>query len=234
MHPHRVHCLVIDGVVDSKDYYSSMLGEELVDADSIMDKFAEYCYAAGPETCAMFTGKSPSDITSAINKVVADLYKAPLVAHMSDIEPPEILTHSDLMRYVFRTLYTPYQSFPELAEIFADLRAKNGSLLGHWKRRNPTSSCPSAECRREGPYGPDCLDPSGLVEEAGAAVACTDGIHGRDLTKEQVRSQVKVFMGKSRWIGGTYASIFSGLCNNWKARAACKFDGMCVRVYSNF
>jgi len=49
MQPYRVECVVFDGVADAFDYYRGDWLANLQDADSVIDRFYEYCHKAGPE-----------------------------------------------------------------------------------------------------------------------------------------------------------------------------------------
>ena len=225
MYPDRIHRLVLDGVVDTSEYYS-INRNNIVDADAIMHRFAEYCYAAGPDKCTFYSGDGASDIYASIEDVADSLYKAPLVAQTTFMQSPDIVTYSDLMGYIFHALYNPYESFGQMAEVLANLRSSNGSMLAALKRRDAISVCSQKECRAKSPASDSCEDVRAFQEEAVAGVACADGADVTNMTKAEYKAYAKAFMEQSRWLGSVWATAAVTMpCVHWNVRPAQEFHG---------
>ena len=97
--PDRVGRLVLDAVVDPRDYYENLWMSNLAQADEVAESFFITCYEAGPEKCA-FYAPSPLAIATRYTKIARKLEKAPLpVAYYNTLRMPELVMWSDLMEH---------------------------------------------------------------------------------------------------------------------------------------
>ncbi|KAF7370114.1 Abhydrolase-4 domain-containing protein [Mycena sanguinolenta] len=126
MFPQHVGRLIIDGVMDSEDYYATKWSKNLFDADKTWMSFINGCVAAGPAGCALHA-PTAAEIIEKVDKVYASLRKRPI--------PVQTDTSSGLVDWsmvratIFASLYSPYAMFPTLARILADLHEGNGTTL---------------------------------------------------------------------------------------------------------
>lgn len=154
MFPDRVGNLMIDGIVDSKEWYDGDLVGDYVDAEKILAKFGVYCKAAGKK-CGMYRrGESAMDINLRLHKVLHSLKSDP-IAQIPFVGRPEVLTHGYLMSWIFTGLYDPMYSFPDLANATAEIESENRTLntdIKHYSIRGFTS----------------------MFREANTAVICSD------------------------------------------------------------
>ncbi|KAJ7454309.1 TAP-like protein-domain-containing protein [Mycena galericulata] len=161
MFPNNVERLVIDGVVDSENYFAGEWSNNLSDTDKVWASFINGCVAAGPHGCAFYS-PTAAEIQENVDKIYASLRARPIPVRTTTSFG--IVDYSTMRRAIFLSLYIPYARFPALAQALADLSGGNGTALFKMTER------PAFEC--------DC-DPSEFrfeeVEEASDAVRCNDG-----------------------------------------------------------
>ncbi|KAJ6582253.1 TAP-like protein-domain-containing protein [Mycena capillaripes] len=145
MFPDHVERLVIDGVVDSENYFATEWSNNLMDTDKVWMSFIYGCVAAGPQGCSFFA-PTAAEILNSVEKIYASLRARPI---------PHLFRSS---------LYSPYAKFPTLARALADLSAGNATALFKMSETPPFEcACDPAEY---------IFEP---VRDAAAAVACNDG-----------------------------------------------------------
>ncbi|KAJ7755225.1 TAP-like protein-domain-containing protein [Mycena metata] len=161
MFPDNVGRLVIDGVVDSENYFAVEWSNNLIDTDKTWMTFVNGCVAAGPKGCAFFA-PTAAEILENVDKLYASLRARPIPVR-TDVSFG-LVDYSLLRRTIFTALYSPYGRFAPLAQALADLSAGNATALFKM------SELPAFEC---------ACDPSMYrfesVGEAGSAVLCNDG-----------------------------------------------------------
>lgn len=216
MQPHRAHRLILDGVEESTDYYSTAWALNLKDTDKIMGKFYTYCSLAGPENCALNSGESSSsEIRQSVETIISSIKDDPLAVPGTATRSPEIITYSDVMRMIKSALYRPLAKFPEVAELLADLRG-NGSNFAVFKQASHKPSCPLEGCKDKEPAEP-CY-PDGAAGLA-AGIMCSDGAELKDRSKEGFREYAATLYNQSRWLGELWAPLLVK-CYHWKGKAS--------------
>lgn len=219
MYPTRVRRMVLDGVGDSRDYYSTswMLG--LKDTDKIMLKFFEYCSAAGPEKCALNTGNStPSEIQDPVESLISSLHQHPTAVPGNGTRGPEIITYTDVMMMVRTLIYRPLDYFPEMAELLADLLYGNGSALADYKQKAHKRTCPFSDssAKDENDDRSSCQLTSG-VSEVTRVILCSDGLDITNTTKEDFKVKIEALYQQSHWLGEFWGTITLP-CVHWRER----------------
>ncbi|KAJ6582248.1 TAP-like protein-domain-containing protein [Mycena capillaripes] len=161
MFPDNVGRLVIDGVVDSENYFATEWSNNLIDTDKVWMSFVHGCVAAGPEGCAFFA-PTAAEISHNVEKIYVALRARPIPVRTNTSFG--VVDYSKLRRTIFTALYAPYTSFPALAKALADLSTGNATALFQM------SETPAFQC---------ACDPAEhqfeSVREAVAAVLCNDG-----------------------------------------------------------
>lgn len=132
---------------------------ETTDTDKVLQIFFD-CAAAGPDLCAFYepTAAEISDRLSALTSSIR-AKPVPVITATSY----GIVDYSFLRSTLFSSLYTPYSSFPPLAQGLAALEGGNGTLL--------------YSLSEEAPFQCDCSNPVPFhmnVDEAGTAIQCGD------------------------------------------------------------
>ncbi|KAF9544545.1 hypothetical protein CPC08DRAFT_716471 [Agrocybe pediades] len=126
MFPDRIGRLVIDGVVDSEDYYATVWSNDLRDTDKVMDSFFEGCHEAGPEDCD-FWAPSPDDIRKNLTSIYESIRSRPIPVKTE--KGYGLVDYAMVRGLVFRALYSPFTSFRLLATALAALAAGDASLI---------------------------------------------------------------------------------------------------------
>jgi pimeloyl-ACP methyl ester carboxylesterase len=216
LQPHRVGRIILDGVVDSTDYYHAGWLSNLQDTDPIMDHFYEYCSAAGPTKCALNLGNTTAaEIKSQVEALVPNLREDPIAVPGTATLGPEIITYSDMMQMIRNVLYSPIKRFPQMAELLADLIHGNGTAFASFKKQLHKPSCPLQGCPN--PNAEPCLAPTAW--ETTAAIMCSDATDVSNGTKDDLKRIITTLIGQSKWMGEAWSTI-AMQCIHWKARAA--------------
>ncbi|KAF5311058.1 hypothetical protein D9619_008140 [Psilocybe cf. subviscida] len=203
--PDKVERLVIDGVLDSENYYA---GKCLSHTDRVMDSFYTGCADAGPEGCA-FWAPTASDIEANLTKIINTVRSKPVPLRTK--AGYGLLDYAMLRGALFSSLYQPHEAFPVLAEGLAELAAGNGTKL--FDRMNPEAFRCNCDTKP-----PDVES----VPDAQSTVFCNDG----DDVPDDLASAERYFemmMEISSW-SELIASIRLG-CVNWPKFPKDRFKG---------
>ena len=211
LQPQRVHRVVIDGVVDSDDYYAGTWLANLQDADRALGTFFEYCFEAGLESCA-FASEALEEIATRFQTILSGLKENPVAVPPSETRGPEIITYSDIHKFTMASLYSPMDIFPPLAQILADLAEGNGTSAADFK----------ADVRKKN-YK------EGNMREAQSAILCSDGEDMRGMSKVEYRKYWETLENQSLFLGDEWP-IIRLPCASWGARPAQPFDGVYLNL----
>ena len=223
MEPKRAERMIIDGVVDSDDYYRTGWLTNLRDTDAIIDKFYEYCSHGGPEKCALNSGNlTSSDCKNLLETLISGLKKEPIAIPGSKTRGPDIATYSDAIRAMRGSLYSPVTEFPLMALLFNDLINGSGAAFAEWKEKQHKPSCTLRDCNMK--MRVDC-HPMG--PEISTAILCSDGQDISNKTKQDALQDADKLYRQSKWLGEHWAEITLP-CIHWNAKAtlkltACKY-----------
>lgn len=128
MYPDRVGRMILDGVVDSDDYYSGQQSTTLIDTDKAAKSFFETCFKAKSK-CAMYQNDlSANAIQQRFNRLLVKLKTKPIMVsgRVTGQRQPSIIYADDVKNTFFMGLYSPIDNFPKLARVFQDLEDGNG------------------------------------------------------------------------------------------------------------
>ncbi|KAF8171854.1 TAP-like protein-domain-containing protein [Pholiota molesta] len=142
--------MILDGVVDSDEYFGNKWSNNLSDTSKALSSFFTSCALAGPSACP-FWAPTPDAIRTNLTKLTESVRARPVPVLVSP--PPSesdatrsygLLDYPTLRHAIFQSLYAPYAVFPILAQGLADLAAGNGTLL--FKRFGARGDKPPFEC----------------------------------------------------------------------------------------
>ncbi|KAJ6541006.1 TAP-like protein-domain-containing protein [Mycena vulgaris] len=167
MFPENIGRFVIDGVADSESYFANEWDDDLIDADKVWSSFLDGCVAAGPQGCPFYS-PTAAEISENVDRLYASLRERPIPVR-TDISFG-LVDYSMLRRVIFSSLYSPYATFPALAQALADLSTGNATALFNMSRRPPFQcSCDESEYRFESvgdaTFGVMCNDATQISRE---------------------------------------------------------------------
>jgi hypothetical protein len=192
MFPDKIERMVLDGVVDSEEYFRGNITAMLLDTDKAVDTFFQSCFEAGPDLCA-FYDNSPEKISANLDALYEQLKIAPMPAN--DGTNYGVVDYGFLRHTVRALAYTPYQAFQPLAEGLALLAQGNASLifsLNNLPLESNPCSCGTS-------------DPNINENDALLTIACNDAeVQNRTLDQWE-----DVFNAAANV--SAYAEVFSGI-----------------------
>lgn len=212
LQPNRVGRLIIDGVVNSTDYYEGKWLSNLQDSDQIIYAFGEYCHQAGPERCALWR-KSPAMVLQELERVLHEVWDNPVPAPGTAIRGPEIITYSDVMSLIRLGLYNPIKNANRIATLVQDLSVRSGSAFADYKAELAKPDCKSWTGK---PDDPDLCAPV-FDPPISSGVICTDSVDLTNMTRDEFASRLEILNGQSKWMGNMWGSITLP-CFGWNAR----------------
>ena len=142
-------------------FYIALWSNSLLDTDKTMDSFYTGCADAGPDRCA-FWALSPDDIRQNLTNLYDSLSVQPIPVKTGNTYG--YVDYQMLHGFVFRCLYSPFATYPLLAQALADLAAGNGTIV-----LNAVTPAPF-ECSRDPFKGLEKNDIEALM-----AITCNDG-----------------------------------------------------------
>lgn len=198
MFPDRVGRLVVDGVVEYKNYLSANWSSNLLDTEKTMDSFYFHCARAGFPACLLANetgGSTPLDIKQRSDSILQSLYHNPLPVYTPSAD---VLSYSDVKLFIATALYHPILVFPFVALVLVAIEQRNSDILGPLANALHPAACPS--------YGADNF----VSEDATIAIACSDG----DDQSYMSRDDFKVFAQELEEISPSVGSIWSTIRMN--------------------
>lgn len=166
-----------------------------MDTDKAMDSFYTGCADAGPDGCALWA-RTPTEVKANLTRIMESVRSRPIP--MRTKAGYGLLDYAMLRSALLSGLYAPYESFPILAQGFAELDRGDGTRL--FDRMNPKAfncNCNNSES-----------DEDLFSLESAAAILCNDGddVPG-DL--QSAEEYFKMMMEASSW-SELWASIRLG------------------------
>ncbi|KAL3417490.1 hypothetical protein PVAG01_10500 [Phlyctema vagabunda] len=229
MQPHRVERVIIDGVVDGEDYYSAEFKLNLNDAEDVFSQFFHFCATAGPSACPFADqGETAEMLRKKFDSILAELINQPISVlpnSEKDFSIPDIITSSDLLRYIHRSLYSPLKLWPDLAKILHELQHRNGTSFTTIRNESRSSKrndrCPACD----EPYSAGCQGSTlGDDLEISFAIWCTDGAPAQLAPEEFKNTTLKHLRNQSIHFGDIWSELRMQ-CVGWKVRPKWNYKG---------
>lgn len=216
MFPGRLGSVVLDGVVNDRDYYHSLGGGSLTDNEKAMKSFYSWCLLSGPFMCPLAGHDTDSmdKIEKRVEGIVESLYHSPV--SLTSLEGPDVVTYSDIKSVIFSTIYQPQLGFVNLAYLLTDIER------GHvWWPTNLFRLVPTLSCGVNGTVNPGSLSASDIPTYA---ILCSDGVDQGNVEVDEFVEYWHNMKNMSSAAGDIWAML-KMKCANWKIRASYKFDG---------
>lgn len=198
--PNRIGRMILDGVVEAEDYYTSGSFTSSVDADAAVRTFFTACFEAGPEVCVFHkNATSPDELEARYMAIYDSLKEEPIeVTDPSLGIPPFTVRWQDVSTAVFIATYTPTGAlgFTALAQVLTELEQRNGNTLAFILGQMLLASRQGYDSR-----------------EARSQISCAD-LNGRfnTSTYEEYVEYVSYQNNQSFYAGPTVSVIFTSVC----------------------
>ncbi|KAJ5170206.1 Alpha/Beta hydrolase protein [Penicillium coprophilum] len=196
MFPDRVGRMVLDGVINTEQYYNNDWRDNVDQMDEAMKKFSSFCHSAGPKKCS-FWGPTPAHIMARMDGIIHQLQHHPVpVSAVQTRDLPTLVTLSDLKALFLNTIYAPLAKFPAMADALHQLeRGDASALVGMFDGLTSTS-------------------------DARLVIQCADSYHRNKLTTiEEFRSYIEYTSSKSKYTGDIYPIFLDTiLCKSFRPR----------------
>ncbi|GJE95976.1 hypothetical protein PsYK624_121690 [Phanerochaete sordida] len=214
MFPHNVGRFIIDGVVNSHEWYQGTDLSSLTFTDAALTSIYEACTAAGPSQCAIWA-PTASAIRARIDALLASLHVAPVPVFDDPSTGSGVVDYATLVQQLLAVAYQPYASAPGAAQ--AVLALERGYASAVWAGSLAQEVGELASCATGvGAQGP---------LEVGAAVECGDIVGPFERTIEQAREDYAAVTKMSALFGPAYYYTSPGVCTGWHLRGKDVFNG---------
>jgi pimeloyl-ACP methyl ester carboxylesterase len=225
MFPNNVGRLIIDGVMDTKNYYDTLWDKNLADTDTGLRMYFEACADAGPELCGIWE-PTTAEVSARYDSILQNLKRRPLAVPSNSTTSSDldygIVDYATVKSVVFAYLYSPYPQVPgktasaasTLSFYLSEIEKGNGLPLWNvWKGTLPHFVC---TC----PPGAPGNVPATLSPDALMTYMCGDG-----RVVDQSIEEMEQFL---KGINSTFADVWGRLhiaCADWKIRPKYRFTG---------
>lgn len=207
--PDRINRMVLDGVVDSEDYYAGGWKTSIYDTDEAFRAFFRTCFDAGPKLCAFHkNATSWEQLEERYNVILAALKQSPFpvadpfsqyATELAFI--PAVVTWQDLVQSIFAYTYFPVSQFPIIAQVISELEAGDATSL--WAAK--------AAARIVSPTDGFAYDP----REVRTLTSCLDaGGRFNTSTIEEYTEHVDFMANRSQYGGLAVTGIIGPICRN--------------------
>ncbi|EKM58437.1 uncharacterized protein PHACADRAFT_252751 [Phanerochaete carnosa HHB-10118-sp] len=222
MFPDHVGRLIIDGVVDSENYYSGLWSNNLLDTDLALHTVLDACVAAGPLSCALYESTTEK-VHDRLTAIFDNLKKQPLPVYSNETRIEYGLVDYKFARLaLFGQLYSPYGRatlYPSMLVLnaLAQLEKGDGLPLGRLLGIVPVRAPFTCECPGD-PRPPVVATPGAL-----AAIVCADADPARAVdTVEDLEEHFVRMREHSEFADQWPLRV---LCTGWKVKPVERFAG---------
>lgn len=198
--------MILDGVVDGAKWQRGQVVDSDIDADKVMDAFFANCVKAGPQRCAVHE-KTAAAVSRRVERVLSELGKNPIRLPTTS-SGPTVVTEAAVRNLIYRSMYSPIDGFPLIADGLRAVETANISALSQIAWFSPSTGLP----------------PWLETNESASAVECSDFPPVNRSISADITA-VRKATALSRWAGG---SGFTGTrisCGAWKVRAKAPYTG---------
>lgn len=216
--PDRVERMVLDANSNFEHWLTGNRSAFLTQTDEALRRLYTACFVAGKDRCPIFHENGPEYIERAISTTLRKLRASPIPVWTREMVLPEIVTHEKVVNTMFSTLYSPYQSFPLLAESLAALMdGTNTTALKYFLTRF------DFECSHEHCQYAECIEKSELFPEAGLAFLNSDSTF--DYSPERFAEISETLLQQSPLFGEKFKVDVANGWNAWPVKPRLKFTG---------
>ena len=231
MHPHRVGHTVLDGVVDTEDYYLGRRLTALFDTDYVLERLAQNCYVAGAGRCALHRDDGAPEILQRLRTLIQSLRKNPVGVPGTPSSGPQLISYSDVVGALFNALYAPIQEFPTLASRLNDLSNGNGTAFAAFKQtqeqiqQRHCDLLPNRTVDGVQAYAAEqCRIQRQSPGDTRAAIICTDSNTTYGMTRSDFATYIETLQQQSPLFAEMFAQVRMK-CVAWDSKPKWRFPG---------
>lgn len=219
MFPDNVGRFVIDGVVNSHEWYEGVDTSSLVDADAALHSVWAACVAAGPDACALYEN-STAHVAARVQVLVDRVHLAP-VPVINDTDPSAItfavVDYAALVDQLFLLAYFPYSHAPAAAAALAALERGDGGPILQGSQLSGIDGLSTCAYDSSEPYV------AGLLEVE-LAIACGDQRRVGAATLDRAKANYQDLVKQSRFFAGDLWATLQAGCTGWTIRGKDRFN----------
>ncbi|EJC98519.1 uncharacterized protein FOMMEDRAFT_171120 [Fomitiporia mediterranea MF3/22] len=221
MFPDKVGRLVIDGVVDSEEYYKGNWSGFIVDMDKVYTSILDACVEAGPSQCTLHENTT-EQIHDRIETLMNKLRIEPALYFNGTAINSAVVDYSTVRYQMFQSLYFPYNTGAPLLGALAALEQGNATPI----YQNSNESSFHAFLEDECSVKPENTSVAGVLE-ANPTIFCVDIVTDDVQSIEYARAAYEFSKGLSPEFAGAWLS--GQLCSGWTVRAEDRFNGSFIQ-----
>lgn len=126
--PDRIGRIIVDGNVNSQQYYTGATITTIEDADASVRYFLKLCYEAGERKCVFASNSSSvEELEKRFDALLGRLEKEPLQLLDAGLQYPEIITKTAVLRQIWNLLFNPSRLFVFMAQGLDALERRNAT-----------------------------------------------------------------------------------------------------------
>jgi hypothetical protein len=175
----------------------------------------------------MSSGETAFDVVDKFFSIVDSLRQQPIpvfpTVSSTSLDPPDVITITDLLTYLRETLYSPIEYWPQSAQILADLSHGNGTLFSQLKNRPFQDHPPCETCTA--PYSAACQGFNPRLGMTTVAIWCSDSPTQKGLSPEEFKNTTLAMLQEQSPHFGDIIADIKAACVAWDAQAKWQYDG---------
>ncbi|KAF2120378.1 Alpha/Beta hydrolase protein [Lophiotrema nucula] len=202
LYPDRLGRFVLDGNVDTENYYLSGSENGLYATNDAARSFFTYCFAAGDRCAFRQNSSSADELQQRYLAITNTLKESPIaVASIENQFYPALVTWQDLIGQFLSKLYQPLAMFPILDLMLTQLEVGNATLLAAASGKG-TETVPA---------------PVYISAETQRIVSCIDQAGRYNLSDfDKFKEHVEFVNDRSPVGGPNFPLAFGGPCRSYK------------------
>ncbi|KAL5524558.1 hypothetical protein ACEPAF_9698 [Sanghuangporus sanghuang] len=220
MFPNNVGRVIIDGVVDTDDYYNGLWANNLRDTDDALMDIYQSCVNAGPSRCPIYE-KSASLVQARVDRLLHRLKSEPIAFYSNSTDLAggyEVVDYALVKIYMFLVLYNTHRSGLYLANALAALEQGDPSGFYLASPRKELEQLLQCSCPAPGENPARFQGGSEIT----LSIGCGDILEKRDEELDDIRRAYEEMSGVSGFADVWKIRV---LCSGWKLAGKERFNG---------
>ncbi|KIP06187.1 hypothetical protein PHLGIDRAFT_467113 [Phlebiopsis gigantea 11061_1 CR5-6] len=215
MFPDRVGRVIIDGIVNSHEWYAGIYDSWLGHTEDALTSYYDACVAAGPDLCALYANSS-SAIRSRVTSLLDTLHTAPVPAS-HNASNLGVVDAGLVLNRLFQTLFEPFSLGQSFAAALVALEAGNPLPVYEGTIASVIGGLDTCDAIKTDYFTAGFIDTF-------APIACGDSVGRARQTLEDARAEYDRLVGTTGFWSVLYG-LFRAPCSTWNVTAKDTFNG---------